>query len=89
MGWFSRNNEQPTQQFGAPSTCGAAGGGMGYGMQQNGMMGGGMRAHQRAGGGTSLVMRHPRRPQHPMTALSPFGAFGGEHASPNSSLASS
>ena len=42
MGWFSRNNEQPTQQFGAPTTFGAAGGGMGYGMQQNGMMGGGM-----------------------------------------------
>ena len=42
MGWFSRNNEQPTQQFGAPSTFGAAGSGMGYGMQQNGMMGGGM-----------------------------------------------
>ena len=42
-----------------------------------GMMGGGMRAHQRAGGGTSLVMRHPRRQQHPMNAMSPFGAFGG------------
>jgi len=39
MGWFSRNNEQPTQQFGAPTTFGAMGGGMGYGMQ-NGMMGG-------------------------------------------------
>ena len=38
MGWFSRNNEQPTQQFGAPTTFGAMGGGMGYGMQQNGMM---------------------------------------------------
>ena len=38
MGWFSRNNEQPTQQFGAPTTFGAAGGGMGYGMQNNGMM---------------------------------------------------
>jgi len=37
MGWFSRNNEQPTQQFGAPSTMGAGMGGMGYGMQ-NGMM---------------------------------------------------
>jgi|TARA_R110002051_G_C8698663_1_gene494069 hypothetical protein len=41
MGWFSRNNEQPTQQFGAPSQYGAMSGGMGYGMQ-NGMMGGGM-----------------------------------------------
>ena len=38
MGWFSRNNEEPTQQFGAPTTFGAMGGGMGYGMQQNGMM---------------------------------------------------
>jgi len=38
MGWFSRNNEQPTQQFGAPTTFGAAGGGMGYGMQNSGMM---------------------------------------------------
>jgi len=39
MGWFSRsNNEQPTQQFGAPTTFGAMGSGMGYGMQQNGMM---------------------------------------------------
>lgn len=38
MGWFSRsNNEQPTQQFGAPTTFGAAGG-MGYGMQNSGMM---------------------------------------------------
>jgi len=37
MGWFSRNNEEPTQQFGAPTTFGAMGGGMGYGMQ-NGMM---------------------------------------------------
>jgi len=39
MGWFSKNNEQPTQQFGAPSTMqmGAGMGGMGYGMQ-NGMM---------------------------------------------------
>ena len=37
MGWFSRN-EEPTQQFGAPTTFGAMGGGMGYGMQQNGMM---------------------------------------------------
>eukprot|EP00088_Acartia_fossae_P007685 TRINITY_DN13608_c0_g2_i3.p1 TRINITY_DN13608_c0_g2~~TRINITY_DN13608_c0_g2_i3.p1 ORF type:complete len:396 (+),score=103.65 TRINITY_DN13608_c0_g2_i3:41-1228(+) len=46
----------------------------GFGM--GGMMGG-MRSHQRAGGGTSLVMRHPRRNQHPMNALSPFGAFGG------------
>ena len=39
MGWFSRNNEAPTQQFGAPTTFGTMGGGMGYGMQ-NGMMGG-------------------------------------------------
>ena len=38
MVWFSRNNEEPTQQFGAPTTFGAMGGGMGYGMQQNGMM---------------------------------------------------
>ena len=38
MGWFSRsNNEQPTQQFGAPTTFGAAGG-MGYGAQNSGMM---------------------------------------------------
>ena len=38
MGWFSRsNNEQPTQQFGAPTTFGTAGG-MGYGMQNSGMM---------------------------------------------------
>ena len=38
MGWFSRsNNEQPTQQFGAPTTFGAAGG-MGYGTQNSGMM---------------------------------------------------
>ena len=37
MGWFSRNNEQPTQQFGAPTTFGASGG-MGYGMQNSGMM---------------------------------------------------
>ena len=29
MGWFSRNNEQPTQQFGAPSQYGAMSGGMG------------------------------------------------------------
>jgi hypothetical protein len=41
MGWFSRNNEAPTQQFGAPTTFGSMGGGMGYGMQ-NGMMGGQM-----------------------------------------------
>lgn len=42
MGWFSRNTEQPTQQFGAPSAFGAGAGmgGMGYGMQQNGMMNG-------------------------------------------------
>ena len=47
------------------------------GMMMGGMMGGhGMRSHQRAGGGTSLVMRHNRR-AHPMNALSPFGAFGG------------
>jgi len=47
------------------------------GMMMGGMMGGhGMRSHQRAGGGTSLVMRHQRR-AHPMNALSPFGAFGG------------
>ena len=37
MGWFSRNTEEPTQLFGAPTTFGAMGGGMGYGMQ-NGMM---------------------------------------------------
>jgi len=36
MGWFSRNNDEPTQQFGAPTTFGAMGG-AGYGMQ-NGMM---------------------------------------------------
>ena len=40
MGWFSRNSETPTQQFGAPS-MGAGMSGMGYGMQ-SGMMGGGM-----------------------------------------------
>lgn len=40
MGWFSRNSETPTQQFGAPS-MGAGMSGMGYGMQ-GGMMGGGM-----------------------------------------------
>lgn len=39
MGWFSRNSETPTQQFGAPS-MGAGMSGMGYGMQ--GGMGGGM-----------------------------------------------
>lgn len=41
MGWFTRSNETPTQQFGAPSmgAMGAGMAGMGYGMQ-NGMMGG-------------------------------------------------
>tara|TARA_R100001460_G_scaffold67554_2_gene107976 strand:+ start:4087 stop:4704 length:618 start_codon:yes stop_codon:yes gene_type:complete len=39
MGWFSKSNDTPTQQFGAP-TMGAGMSGMGYGM--NGMMGGGM-----------------------------------------------
>ena len=38
MGWFTKNNEAPTQQFGAPSTFGAPamGGGM---MMNNGMSG--------------------------------------------------
>ena len=39
MGWFSKSNEAPTQQFGAPSTFGVApamGGGM---MMNNGMTG--------------------------------------------------
>ena len=41
MGWFSKSNDTPTQQFGAPTMMGAGmSGGMGYGM--NGMMGGGM-----------------------------------------------
>jgi len=41
MGWFSKSNETPTQQFGAPSTTFGAAGNMGamggYGMMNNGM----------------------------------------------------
>ena len=40
MGWFSKNNEAPTQQFGAPTSFGASSMG-GYGMN-NGMMNNGM-----------------------------------------------
>ena len=38
MGWFSKSNEAPTQQFGAPSTFGAAPA-MAGGMMNNGMTG--------------------------------------------------
>ena len=45
MGWFSKNNEAPTQQFGAPTSFGASsmgGYGMNNGMMNNGMMNNGM-----------------------------------------------
>jgi len=38
MGWFTKTNEAPTQQFGAPSTYGGVSG-MGGGMMNNGMSG--------------------------------------------------
>jgi len=57
MGWFSKSNETPTQQFGAPTTFGAAGGAGamgGYGMMNNGM------------GGTMDPMQMQMMQQNPM-----------------------
>lgn len=57
MGWFSKNNETPTQQFGAPTTFGAAGGAGamgGYGMMNNSM------------GGTMDPMQMQMMQQNPM-----------------------
>ena len=65
MGWFSRNTEEPTQQFGAPTTFGAMGGGMGYGMQ-NGMM----DPMQ-----MQMMGQNPARPLHPPFTTLAYGAL--------------